>query len=97
MTSITIDLPEHLRVLVDEARGDKPIAEYALTALEEQALRDMGAAVLSVAEVTPGLTPADHVRLADLAEQPGQSMSPDEMIAKVKAHFPDLWPEGASK
>lgn len=90
MTTLTLELTDQLREKIDEVRGDTPLNEYVLSVLEEQAYT-------SLDDITPGLSAAEHIRLADLAEQPGQSMTADEVITKVKAHFPDLWPEEAVK
>ncbi len=92
MSTITLELPDELRTLLDEVRGDVPLTEYALNALETQAILERADLPLKLEDVTPGMSAEEHIRLADLTEQPGQSMTPDELIAKVKAHFPDLWP-----
>jgi predicted transcriptional regulator len=89
MTSITIELPEQLREKIDEVRGDTPLDQYVLSLLEEQTYS-------TLEEITPGLSAADHIRLADEAEV-GPLMSAEEAVAKVKARFPNLWPEGANR
>jgi predicted transcriptional regulator len=94
MTSITIELDDELRALVDKARGSLDPNEYARTALEEQARNDVATQDLSVAELTPGLTPADHMRLVAEARQPGRTMSVEEVKVAINAKYAHVLDEG---
>jgi hypothetical protein len=63
--TITLNLNDQQRALIDEARGELDFEDYALAALLETASKDVVSSPLPDAD---DLTPADHMRLAEAAE-----------------------------
>ncbi len=90
MTSITIELDDELRTLVDKARGSLDPNQYSQTALEEQARNGVVIQYISVAQLTPGLTLADHLRLVAEARQPRRTLSIEEVKAAINAKYAHL-------
>lgn len=66
MTTITLELPDEVRAMIDEARGDQDVATFLVAAGELVAKRKLSYDY--PAPLADDLTAADHIRMAEEAE-----------------------------
>ncbi len=88
--TITVELPEEVRAVIDEARGDQDVATFLLTAGEQVARRRVARRAAAPAAE---LTPADHIRMADAGEATAHSL--EESRRRVFAQIDALEAEAA--
>lgn len=74
MTTITIEVPDEVRNLIDEARGNQDMGAYLLTAAERQARRELARrptdeANISSGELTLQYTTRGRLRSINLAQR----------------------------
>ncbi len=70
MTTLILEMPDEVRAVIDEARGDQDVASFLLTVGERAARRRVARRVAA-----DELTPADHIRMADAAEATAHSLA----------------------
>ncbi|PZR97172.1 MAG: hypothetical protein DLM69_10015 [Candidatus Chloroheliales bacterium] len=87
--TITLNLNDEQRSVLDEARGNTDIADYILNAAVKVAQRKSTRRdrLMSVAELTPDLTPEDHMSLVEAARQPGRTLTLEEVRVKLDNLF----------
>lgn len=71
MTTVTLEMPDEVRAVIDEARGNQDVAAFLLTVGERAARR-------RVARRAGELTAADHIRMADEGEASAHSVEESE-------------------
>ncbi len=74
MTTITVEVPDEVRNLIDEARGNQDMAAYLLTAAERQARRKLARRPIDEANIHSGqltfqYTTRGRLRSINLAQQ----------------------------
>ena len=63
--TITLELPEDVAIIVEQAAGEQDVATYAVKVLQHAAQRKLAR---HAAAIEDELTPADHIRMAAEAE-----------------------------
>jgi hypothetical protein len=69
MTTVTVELPDEVRAVIDEARGEQDVAAFVVTEAYRAARRKLArhAPRQYPAPLADELTPADHIRMAEKA------------------------------
>jgi hypothetical protein len=87
--TITLTLSEEQRALIDEARGDADLATFIQTSALSVAEELVMVEPEPLENLTPGLSAADHIRLANEAAA-GPTLSLAEVRARLDAKFAAL-------
>ncbi len=87
--TVTLALTDEQRAMIDEARGELDLATFVKSstlAVAEELLTDEPR---TIEDLTPGLSVADHIRLADAAAA-GPTMSLEEVKAGLDQLMAEL-------
>lgn len=82
--TITLELPDEVRAIIDEARGEQDVATFLITAGERSAKRKLARLAASFDDE---LTTADHIRMADAGEATAHSLEESQrrVFARIDA------------
>ncbi len=93
MTTVTLELPDEVRAVIDEARGDQDVATFLVVAGEQAAKRTL--ANRYPAPLADELTAADHIRMAEDAESDAVDMDEFKRILHARMAQQDAeWAAG---
>jgi hypothetical protein len=89
MTTLTIEMPDEVRAVIDEARGEQDVASFLLTVGERAARRRVARRA-----APDELTPADHIRMAAEAEATASPIT--EVMQRLNAYMDAAMAEDAA-
>ncbi|PZR98676.1 MAG: hypothetical protein DLM69_08370 [Candidatus Chloroheliales bacterium] len=82
MTTITLELPDEVRAVIDAARGEQDVASFLVAAGEQVAKHRL--APKYPAPLADELTAADHIRMAEEAEADAVDLDEFRRILRVR-------------
>jgi hypothetical protein len=80
--TITLELPEDVAIIVEQAAGEQDVTAYAVGVLQQAARRKLARRAAPIADE---LTPADHIRMAAEAEADASPIA--EVMQRLNAYM----------